>query len=502
MAQQRALVVRGGWEGHQPVKATELFIPFLERSGYAVRVEESTEIYADAAEMADTDLVVQCVTMSQITADQVAGLSAAVIAGTGFTGWHGGIVDSFRASSEYLHLVGGQFATHPGKEPCERHGGAEDNFLPHTVRITDLGREHPITAGIEDFDLVTEQYWVLHDDLIDVLAVTTHPTQAVAPVAPAGHLAGDLDPALGCRAHRRDDPGAQPRRAGTRGHPYRHREGDGVGDPHRVGVVGLGVISRAYLDTLANHPAVRIAALADLDASRSAAVAAEIPGAEATSVERLLARPDVQTVLNLTIPAAHADISLAAIDAGKNVYVEKPLAVTFPDGRSIIERATKAGVRVGCAPDTVLGTGTQTARAAIDDGLIGRPLSASAVMVTPGHERWHPNPDFYYAPGGGPLLDMGPYYISALVHLLGPVRAVSGARQPAARRARHRLGPARRPADPGGGGHPRDRRSRARQRRSVHHHDELRRRRDDGRADRGARRDRHARRTRSEQLRR
>ncbi|KAB1939534.1 Gfo/Idh/MocA family oxidoreductase [Micromonospora sp. ALFpr18c] len=199
-----------------------------------------------------------------------------------------------------------------------------------------------------------------------------------------------------------------------------------MGDPHRVGIVGLGVISRAYLDTLANHPAVSIAALADLDASRSAAVAATIPGAEAMSVEALLARPDVQTVLNLTIPAAHADISLGAIDAGKNVYVEKPLAVTFPDGRSIIDRAKTAGVRVGCAPDTVLGTGTQTARAAIDGGLIGRPLSASAVMVTPGHERWHPNPDFYYAPGGGPLLDMGPYYISALIHLLGPVRAVSG----------------------------------------------------------------------------
>ncbi|MEU5672858.1 Gfo/Idh/MocA family protein [Micromonospora sp. NPDC047762] len=200
-----------------------------------------------------------------------------------------------------------------------------------------------------------------------------------------------------------------------------------MGDPHRVGVIGLGVISRAYLDTLADHPEIDIVAVADLDASRSAEVAATIAGAEAMSVERLLARPDVQTVLNLTIPAAHAHISLDTIDAGKNVYVEKPLAVTFPDGRSIIERAASAGVRVGCAPDTVLGTGTQTARAAIDGGLIGRPMSASAVMVTPGHERWHPNPDFYYAPGGGPMLDMGPYYISALIHLLGPVRSVTGA---------------------------------------------------------------------------
>ncbi|MET7475608.1 ThuA domain-containing protein [Streptomyces sp. NPDC005648] len=181
MAQQRALVVRGGWEGHRPVEATELFIPFLRDNGYAVRVEESTEVYGDSDAMAGTDLVVQCVTMSEITPGELAGLRAAVVAGTGFTGWHGGIADSFRASSDYLHLVGGQFATHPGKEPCERRGEAADNFLPHTVRITELGRTHPITAGLADFELETEQYWVLHDDLIDVLATTTHPVRPYEP---------------------------------------------------------------------------------------------------------------------------------------------------------------------------------------------------------------------------------------------------------------------------------------------------------------------------------
>jgi predicted dehydrogenase len=200
-----------------------------------------------------------------------------------------------------------------------------------------------------------------------------------------------------------------------------------VGDPHRIGIVGLGVISRQYLDTLAGHPAVTVAAVADLDETRSAAVAAELPGTLALPVERLLAGPDVQTVLNLTIPAAHAAIALAAINNGKHVYGEKPLAATFPAARSVIDAADAAGLRVGCAPDTVLGTGIQTARAAIDGGLIGRPLTASAVMVTPGHERWHPNPDFYYLAGGGPLLDMGPYYLSALVQLLGPVRTVIGA---------------------------------------------------------------------------
>jgi type 1 glutamine amidotransferase len=174
---RRALVVRGGWDGHQPIEATDLFIPFLEANGFAVRVEGSPAVYADAEELAATDLIVQCMTMSTIEPDALAGLRAAIEAGTGFTGWHGGIADSYRASSDYLQLVGGQFATHPGKEPSLRHGGPEDNYLPYRVELTDLGRRHPITAGIDDFDLVTEQYWVLHDDLIDVLATTTHPTR-------------------------------------------------------------------------------------------------------------------------------------------------------------------------------------------------------------------------------------------------------------------------------------------------------------------------------------
>ncbi|MET9789565.1 Gfo/Idh/MocA family protein [Streptomyces canus] len=200
-----------------------------------------------------------------------------------------------------------------------------------------------------------------------------------------------------------------------------------MGDAHRIGVVGLGVISRAYLDTLVGHRAVRVTAVADLDASRSAAVAAELPGVQALSVDELLSSPDVDTVLNLTVPAAHAEIALGAIGHGKHVYGEKPLAAELTDARTVLEAASKAAVGVGCAPDTVLGTGVQTARAAVEAGAVGRPLFASAVMITPGHERWHPHPDFYYTAGGGPLLDMGPYYLSSLVHLLGPVRAVIGA---------------------------------------------------------------------------
>ncbi|WP_345800409.1 Gfo/Idh/MocA family oxidoreductase [Microbacterium sp. AZCO] len=200
-----------------------------------------------------------------------------------------------------------------------------------------------------------------------------------------------------------------------------------MGRPHRIGIVGLGFISTVYLETLSKAPDAVITAVADLDAARAAAVAQTLPSARALSVAELLAQDDVDVVLNLTIPAAHAEIALAAISHGKDVYGEKPLAASFDDASRIIAEASAAGVRVGCAPDTVLGTGVQTARAVMDAGEIGRPLAATAVMVTPGHERWHPNPDFYYQPGGGPLLDMGPYYVTALVQLLGPVVSVIGA---------------------------------------------------------------------------
>ncbi|MET4619500.1 type 1 glutamine amidotransferase [Arthrobacter sp. 2762] len=168
-----ALVVRGGWDGHQPVEATELFLPFLKANGYEVRVEESPKIYADTEYMAGVDLIVQCMTMSTIEKDEFAGLRAAVENGSGLAGWHGGIADSYRNTSDYLHLIGGQFACHPGKHEDERIGEQSDNYVPYSVNMLPAAAEHPITQGIADFDLVTEQYWVLADDYIDVLATTT-----------------------------------------------------------------------------------------------------------------------------------------------------------------------------------------------------------------------------------------------------------------------------------------------------------------------------------------
>lgn len=168
-----ALVVRGGWDGHQPVEATELFLPFLKANGYEVRVEESPKIYADTEYMDGVDLIVQCMTMSTIEKDEFEGLRTAVENGTGLAGWHGGIADSYRNTSDYLHLIGGQFACHPGKHEDERIGEQSDNYVPYTVNMLPAAAEHPITQGIGDFDLVTEQYWVLADDYIDVLATTT-----------------------------------------------------------------------------------------------------------------------------------------------------------------------------------------------------------------------------------------------------------------------------------------------------------------------------------------
>jgi type 1 glutamine amidotransferase len=178
---RHAVVVRGGWDGHQPIEATEVFIPFLRESGFEVDVFDSPEPYADADLMARTDLIMQCVTMSTIESDQFQGLRSAVEAGTGFAGWHGGIADSYRNTSDYLHLVGGQFACHPGKHPDERRGEQSDNYVPYRIDMLPAAAEHPITAGIGDFDLVTEQYWVLADDYIDVLATTTQQVRAWDP---------------------------------------------------------------------------------------------------------------------------------------------------------------------------------------------------------------------------------------------------------------------------------------------------------------------------------
>lgn len=195
--------------------------------------------------------------------------------------------------------------------------------------------------------------------------------------------------------------------------------------PLRVGLIGCGNISNAYFQHMKPFgDYVTIAACSDLDVERARAKAAEHGVAKSGSVKEILDDPEIDIILNLTIPGAHAEVNQQALKAGKHVYCEKPFSLTYAEGLKTAKLAEARKLRLGCAPDTVLGGGIQTCRKLIDDGAIGKPLGGAANMLGHGHESWHPNPDFFYQPGGGPLFDMGPYYLTSLVTMLGPVENV------------------------------------------------------------------------------
>ena len=195
--------------------------------------------------------------------------------------------------------------------------------------------------------------------------------------------------------------------------------------PARIGLIGCGIISSRYIENIVKIPEIELVACADVVAS-AAEARGETYGLNVLSPDELLAASDIDIVLSLTTPPAHYAVCKAALDAGKPVYTEKPLAATFAEGKELLALAGANDLRLGSAPDTFLGAGYQSARAYLDEGIIGEPVAASAFLVWRGHEYWHANPEFYYKPGGGPMLDMGVYYLTALVHLLGPVRRVTG----------------------------------------------------------------------------
>jgi predicted dehydrogenase len=197
-----------------------------------------------------------------------------------------------------------------------------------------------------------------------------------------------------------------------------------VDRPARVAIIGSGNVTHFYLTGAALFPSIELAACADLDPVRADALSAA-GGFPARAVDDILADPSIEIALVLTPPAAHVPVSLAAIAAGKHVYTEKPLATSREDARRVLAAAAAADLRLGAAPDTFLGGGLQTARAVIDEGSIGTPLVATAAVPHTGPERWHPDPRIFYAPGGGPVLDVGPYFVTALVNLLGPVATVA-----------------------------------------------------------------------------
>ncbi len=192
-----------------------------------------------------------------------------------------------------------------------------------------------------------------------------------------------------------------------------------------IGIIGCGNISGAYLKAMASFPILDIRGIADLNGDLATARAAEF-NVPARSIAQLLADPDIEIIVNLTVPKAHVAVALQALDAGKHTYSEKPLGINFAEGKKLADTAAAKGLRIGAAPDTFLGGAHQTARDLIDQGVIGQPVGGTATFMCPGHERWHPNPDFYYEVGAGPMLDMGPYYITDLVNLFGPVAQVAG----------------------------------------------------------------------------
>lgn len=195
-------------------------------------------------------------------------------------------------------------------------------------------------------------------------------------------------------------------------------------EPVRVGLIGCGVISNAYIRVSKRFPILNFVACADI-VPAAAQRTEETYGIAATTVDELLARDDIEVVLNLTIPAAHGEVNLAALESGKHAFCEKPFGLNVDEGAHVLQRARELDLRLGCAPDTFLGGGHQTVRNLIDQGAIGKPLSGTAFMMSHGVETWHPAPEFYYKPGGGPLFDMGPYYITALINSLGPVKRVA-----------------------------------------------------------------------------
>jgi predicted dehydrogenase len=192
-----------------------------------------------------------------------------------------------------------------------------------------------------------------------------------------------------------------------------------------VAIVGCGVISPEYAYTLNRLGFVDVSACADAIPERAAKLAAAHGIPRALTFDQVLADPEIGTVVNLTPPVMHAEVTRAALEAGKAAFSEKPLGIDFAEGRDLVDCANRLGLRLGCAPDTFLGVGFQTCRDVIERGLIGEPIGANAFTLGSGPESWHPNPDIFYQRGAGPMFDMGPYYLTALVSLLGPAKRVT-----------------------------------------------------------------------------
>ncbi len=446
----KALILCGGWQGHQPKLVAKRFKDVLEKEGYEVEIVDSLT-KASKIDFKEYNLIMPLWTMAKdapINNKVIKKICEAVNAGCGLASCHGGIIDAFRQSTDWQYMTGAQWVYHGEQREYTVKYVDDDDFF---------------TNGLKEFSVKGEQYYVHADPAAKVHAYSEYPNEDVTtqgngeyrmPVILTRNYGKGRVFVLtvGHQDHEFDIPEAQEimrrgllwaarkediKPAATVPVPLNSiktesiktfKPVDKTNGKLRVAVIGCGNISGIYFTNLTGK-FTNIEVIGCCDLIKEKAEHAQKKYNLAKIYEKDIdacTDPDVDIILNITYPKAHYDVCKLALTNGKHAYVEKPLSLSIEQGKELVALAGEKGLFIGGAPDTFLGAGIQTAIAAIDKGIIGRPIAGTAFMTCRGHESWHPAPEFYYEVGGGPMLDMGPYYVTALVSMLGPVESVKG----------------------------------------------------------------------------
>ncbi|MFI3229242.1 MAG: ThuA domain-containing protein [Bacillota bacterium] len=442
----KAIILQGGWQGHDPKPISQRFKKLLESEGFSVDVYDNLAKFAKV-DLSGYALIVPLWTMAEhkkINSKVVNNVTKAVFAGAGIASCHGGIIDAFRQNTNWQFMTGAQWVYH----------GAQRDY------VIKYDESNIFTDGLDEISVHSEQYYIHIDPCCKVYAHSDYPNGDEKTVGNGEYTM----PAIYTKnygkgkvfvttfAHKNKEFDEQPQmleimRRGfmwaaneqvvpkkatfdeqkiTASYNDNLKKVPRVEGKLNVGVVGCGNISKIYFKNLTTvFKNTNVVACCDMDEAKlkHAKDTYNIPKAY-NNVDDILADKDIDVILNITFPKAHHDVCKRALLAGKHVYVEKPFSMSKEQGDELVALAKEKSLYIGGAPDTFLGAGIQTAKNAIDNNVIGKVVAGTAFMVSHGHESWHPSPEFYYEKGGGPLLDMGPYYITALVALLGKVKRV------------------------------------------------------------------------------
>lgn len=444
---KKAILLYGGWKGHQPMEVAARFAKMLVSEGYAVDKTDSLKKFI-GTDLAPYNLIVPLWTMAKDVPENnkaIAKIYKAVLDGAGLAGCHGGIIDAFRMSTDWQFMTGAQWVYHGDQR---------------TYRVKYVEEDNLFTLGLKEFSVTGEQYYCHIDPACKVYAYSEYPNtdpvtegngQYRMPVILTKHF-GKGKVFVFTVGHQDDEFNipeaseimrrgllwaageekilprsiADVKKALTEDKTF--APVDKTNGRLKVAVIGCGNISGIYFTNL-TKTFKNVEVIGCCDLIREKAEAAQ----KKYNLPRLYEKDedackdkDVDIILNITYPKAHYAVNKLALLNGKHVYVEKPLALSIEEGLELLELANSRGLYVGGAPDTFLGSGIQTAVKAIANGAIGRPVAGTAFMTCHGHESWHPAPEFYYELGGGPMLDMGPYYVTALVAMLGAIEKVTG----------------------------------------------------------------------------